>query len=100
MARFVYRFDWDAAKAAANSRKHGVSFEVAATTFHDPLSMSRYDVEHSEAEERWVTLGQAENGQLLIVVHTLEELSEQDARVRIISARFANAHERRQYEGS
>jgi uncharacterized protein len=62
--------------------------------------MSRYDVEHIEAEERWVTLGQAENGQLLIVVHTLEELSEQDARVRIISARFATTRERRQYEGS
>ena len=97
-ARFVYRFDWDAAKAAANGHKHGISFEVAATVFRDPLTLSRYDVEHSEAEERWVTLGQAETGQLVLVVHTFEELSEQEARVRIISARFATAHERQQYE--
>jgi uncharacterized DUF497 family protein len=96
---FVYRFAWDPAKAIANRRKHGVSFEQAAAVFRDPLALSRYDVEHSEAEERWITLGLAETGQLLVVVHTVEEISEQEARVRIISARFATAHERRQYEG-
>ncbi len=99
MARFVYRFDWDANKALANWHKHAVSFELAATVLRDPLALSRYDVEHSEAEERWITLGLAETGQLLVVVHTVEENSEQEARVRIISARFATAHERRQYEG-
>lgn len=99
MARFVYRFDWDANKALANWHKHAVSFELAATVLRDPLALSRYDVEHSEVEERWITLGLAETGQLLVVVHTVEEISEQEARVRIISARFATAHERRQYEG-
>jgi uncharacterized protein len=99
MTRFVYRFDWDANKALANWHKHAVSFELAATVLRDPLALSRYDVEHSEAEERWITLGLAETGHLLVVVHTVEELSEQEARVRIISARFATAHERRQYEG-
>jgi uncharacterized DUF497 family protein len=98
MTRFVYRFDWDANKALANWHKHGVSFEAAATVLRDPLALSRYDVEHSEVEERWITLGLAETGQLLVVVHTFEEISEQEARVRIISARFATAHERRQYE--
>jgi uncharacterized DUF497 family protein len=98
MTRFVYRFDWDTNKALANWHKHGVSFEVAATVLRDPLALSRYDVEHSQSEERWITLGQAESGQLVVVVHTFEELSEQEARVRIISARFATAHERRQYE--
>jgi uncharacterized protein len=99
MTRFVYRFDWDANKALANWNKHGVSFELAATILRDPLALSRYDVEHSATEERWITLGQAETGQLLVMVHTFEELSEQGARVRVISARFATAHERRQYEG-
>ena len=65
----------------------------------DPLAMSRYDEEHSEGEERWVTLGVSENGVLLVVSHTFEELSEQEARVRLISAREATAPERRQYEG-
>lgn len=97
-ARFVYHFDWDVAKALANWSKHAVRFEAAATVFRDPLALSRYDVEHSEAEERWATLGQTEAGQLIVVVHTFQELSAQEARVRIISARAATAHERRQYE--
>lgn len=96
-ARFVYLFDWDISKAMANWHKHGVSFEVAATVFHDPLALSRYDVEHSQSEERWVTLGKAETGQLVVVVHTFEELVD-EARIRLISARYATAHERRQYE--
>lgn len=99
MTRFVHRFDWDANKALANWHKHGVNFDVAATVLRDPLALSRYDVEHSGAEERWITLGKTETGQLIVVVHTFEELSEREARVRIISARFATGHERRQYEG-
>jgi uncharacterized DUF497 family protein len=75
--RFVYRFDWDLSKAMANWHKHGVSFEVAATVLRD-------------------TLGQSETGQLVVVVHTFEESSE-NALVRIISARYATANERRQY---
>jgi uncharacterized DUF497 family protein len=70
--RFVYLFDWDISKAMANWHKHGVGFEVAATVFQDPLALSRYDVEHSESEERWVTLGKVETGQLVVVVHTFE----------------------------
>ena len=97
-APFVYRFAWDAAKAASNRRKHGVEFELGATVFRDPLALSVYDEDHSEQEERWITLGQAENDTLLVVVHTFEELAESEARVRIISARPATAHERRQYQ--
>lgn len=58
----------------------------------------RYDEEHSEDEERWVTLGLAEDGTLLVVVHTLDELDERKTLVRIISARHATAHERQQYQ--
>lgn len=97
--RFVYAFDWDISKAMANWHKHGMSFEVAATVFRDPLALSRCDIEHSQSEERWITLGLAETGQLVVVVHTFEEFSQQ-ARIRIISARYATARERRQYEGS
>jgi len=97
-AAFVHRFAWNAAKAEANRRKHGVRFELAATVFQDPLTISRYDEDHSEGEERWVTLGLAEDGALLVVVHTLDELEERRTLVRIISARHATAHERQQYQ--
>jgi uncharacterized protein len=97
--RFVYRFDWDISKAMANWRKHGLSFRVAATVFRDPRALSRYDTVHSQDEERWITVGLAETGQIVVVVHTFEELSK-EARIRIISARYATASERRQYESS
>ncbi len=100
MADFVYRFVWDPAKAERNRAKHLVSFELAATVFRDPLARSRYDDEHSTEEERWATLGQAENGSFLVVTHTFEELSSQEVRVRLISARPATATERQQYESS
>ncbi len=96
--RFVHHFAWDATKASANVRKHGVDFELAATVFGDPLAASRYDDEHGAHEERWVTLGRADSGVLLVVVHTFEELGAHEARVRIISARTATAPERRHYE--
>ncbi len=91
-------FEWDAAKAAGNRRKHGVSFDLAAAVFRDPLMISISDEEHSETEERWITLGQAENSKLLLVVHTYLEISTNAANVRIISARPATKHEQRQYE--
>jgi uncharacterized protein len=96
---YQYHFSWDPAKAASNREKHGVSFEVAATLFQDPLAVSIYDDEHSsESEERWITLGQAENGTLLVVVHTFEETGDDTAEIRLISAREATRSERRQYE--
>ena len=63
-----------------------------------PGAVSIYDEDHSENEERWVTLGQAENGSLLVVVHTYQEISTTEAAVRIISARPATKHEQRDYE--
>jgi uncharacterized DUF497 family protein len=98
MSGFAHHFSWDPEKALANRTKHGVSFEVAATVINDPLALSRYDEEHSEAEERWVTLGLAADGALLVVVHTFEELNPQEAAVRLISARPATSAERRDYE--
>ena len=95
---FEFHFEWDAVKAAGNRRKHGVSFDLAATVFRDPLMISIPDDEHSETEERWVTMGQAENSKLLLVVHTYLEISANAANVRIISARPATKQEQRQYE--
>jgi uncharacterized DUF497 family protein len=56
-----------------------------------------YDEDHNESEERWVTLGETQNGKLLVVVHTFEETAE-GAKVRIISAREATKRERQYYE--
>lgn len=95
---FTYHFSWDPEKAEANRRKHGVSFEDAATVFTDPLAVTIYDEDHSESEERWVTLGQAVSGDLLVVVHTFEELNPLEAAVRIISTRSATTAERRTYQ--
>lgn len=95
---FDFHFEWDAAKAAGNRRKHGVSFDLAATVFRDPLMISIPDEEHSETEERWITMGQAENSKLLLVVHTYLEISANAANVRIISARPTTKQEQCQYE--
>jgi len=95
---FAYTFEWDPNKAVANRRKHGIGFEQAATVFRDALAVSIYDEDHSGTEERWVTLGRAENGQLLVVIHTYHTASPIEAVIRIISARPATKHEQRQYE--
>lgn len=95
---FCYTFQWDPDKARANEDKHGIAFEQAALVFRDPLALSIYDEEHSSTDEdRWVTMGQSETD-LLVVVHTFREAGADEAVVRVISARRASRHERRQYE--
>lgn len=67
--------------------------------FLDPLQLTLFDESHSVQDEaRWITLGQAENGALLVVVHTYRDISENEALVRLISARAATLREQRQYE--
>ncbi|MGH7664429.1 MAG: BrnT family toxin [Gemmatimonadaceae bacterium] len=87
------KFEWDPAKDSANQSKHGLSFEEAATVFGDRLALSWEDSEHSIGEDRTLTLGYTERQRLVIVAHT-----ERDDRIRIISARWATATERRLYE--
>ena len=94
-----YTFQWDPAKAKQNLRKHGITFEWAAELFLDPLAVSIFDQEHSEAQERWVTIGRDSRGRLLVLVHTFSGVSAQEWKVRIISARRATKREARQYEG-
>lgn len=96
--RIVYHFEWEAAKARTNLTKHGVSFRSATAVFRDPLALTTYDDEHSETEERWVTLGRTENGRYLVVVHTFAQVSEAEIHIRLISARAADRQEIRDYE--
>lgn len=84
---------WDPRKADQNRKKHGVTFEEAATVFEDTLSFTISDPFHSSDEERFILIGRSVRGRLLVVVHTdIDEI------VRIISVREANPHERRIYE--
>jgi uncharacterized protein len=89
----VLSFEWDAEKARQKARKHGVSFEEAATVFGDPMALTIPDPAHSIAEERFLTLSISVNQRFLVVVHT-----ERGDSIRIISVRRATAHERRTYE--
>ena len=94
----IFDFDWDDNKARTNLGKHGVSFRLATSVFRDPLAMTIFDEGHSDEEERWVTLGRAQNGQTLVVVHTSQSVSATELRIRIISARKADRQELRDYE--
>ena len=94
----MFEFEWDPAKAANNRRKHGIEFEDAATVFLDPLSRSISDEDHIAFEERWITMGYASGGRLLVVSHTYAETEGGETSVRIISARSATPRERRHYE--
>lgn len=75
-----------------------MSFRLATSVFRDPLALTIFDDEHSEHEERWVSIGRAENGQTLVVVHTSEWIEPSLTKVRIISARKADRDEIRDYE--
>lgn len=96
--KIIYHFDWDPLKARTNQAKHGISFRRATAVFRDPLALTIYDDEHSETEERWVTIGREESGQYLVVIHTFQELSASEIRVRVVSARAADKQEIRTYE--
>jgi hypothetical protein len=89
----MLRFEWDAPKSTANLRKHGVSFEEAATVFGDPLALTFADPDHSIREARFITIGQSHQDLLMVVAHV-----ERGRTIRIISARKATKHERTIYE--
>jgi len=96
--KLTYHFDWDPVKAQSNVVDHKVSFRLAGSVLRDPLATTVFDEEHSEEEERWVTLGQAESGQYLVVIHTFHQTSPAEATVRIISARQATRREIQDYQ--
>jgi uncharacterized DUF497 family protein len=94
----VYDFEWNPAKALYNARKHGITFDQAATVFLDALALTVYDEANSQSEDRWFTLGYDASGRLLAVAHTYDVTGQTAVRVRIISARNATKREQRSYE--
>jgi hypothetical protein len=86
-------FEWNPEKAKRNLKKHGVSFDEAVTVFYDPLSATFDDPDHSEGEQRLITVGFSSQTRVLIVSHT-----DRGNAVRIINARLATAHERKKHE--
>ncbi len=91
-------FKWSASKANHNRKKHKVRFEEAKTVFNDPLLVTFPDEEHSETEDRYISIGLSAARRILLVVHTDHEENETVIEIRIISARKATASERRVYE--
>ena len=87
-------FEWDQGKSAANKRKHGVSFEEAATVFSDERALLLSDRAHSDEEDRFVLLGLSTSLRTLVVCHCYRK---GDRIIRIISARKATQTERTQY---
>ena len=88
------RFEWDPKKAKRNLKKHGVSYEEAVTEFHDLLSATFDDPDHSVGEYRYITVGLSSRDRLLVVAH-----AERGESLRIISARPVTVHERKRHEG-
>ena len=93
-----FQFEWDEAKADANARKHGVTFELASTVFHDPRLLSVADLEHGNAEERWFSVGCARNRVVLSVVYLWSDADPAATNIRLVSARKATQAESRQYQ--
>ena len=90
------QFVWDKRKATSNQRKHGISFEEAATVFSDPLSLAIEDPDHSEEEDRYLMLGFSYRLRVLVVSHSLRK---NGSEIRIISARRATKKEQKVYFG-
>ena len=86
-------FEWDENKAKANLKKHKVSFEEAKTVFNDPLLLTYPDFEHSNDEQRQLSIGLSAWGRVLIVVHT-----DRGKNIRLISGRKATPSEQKIYE--
>jgi uncharacterized protein len=86
------RFQWHDAKAVANLKAHGVSFELATSVFKDPFAVEFLDNRQDYGEERFIIIGMAEGHILLFVAYT-----EREERIRIISARRATQREEDYY---
>jgi len=83
---------WDAEKAKANIQNHRISFEEAQEVLMDPFALTREDTDATH-EQRFITLGMSDKGQILVVVYTYR-----DPIIRLISAWKANIVQRRCYE--
>jgi uncharacterized DUF497 family protein len=84
----------------SNEHKHDIRFSLALSVFRDPRMQTMFDEDHSTAEERWIALGMAATGVLLVVVYTWNEVDPENVNVRIMSARQATSVEQSAYEDS
>ena len=89
----MIQFEWDPTKAELNLRKHGVALKEAATVLREPFGITIFDPDHSEEEDRFITVGLSDHGRLLAVGHT-----DRGERIRIINARELTRAEREAYE--
>lgn len=87
-------FEWDQSKALRNEQKHGISFAEATTVFGDPMELTIADPDHSAGEYRFLSIGQSNLENILVVSYTERE----ENSIRIISARRATKHEQKHYE--
>jgi uncharacterized protein len=90
----IPNFEWDIAKARENVRKHGVSFEEAASVFGDDDALIYDDVEHSDEEDRFIIVGVSARERVLLAVYTIRHKQT----VRIINSRYPTRHQTRAYE--
>ena len=90
----MLRFAWDEKKSQQNLKKHGVAFEEAQSVFFDDDALEFPDPDHSEDEDRFLMLGRSFKLRILLVCHCLRE---EEAVIRIISARKATKKERAAY---
>ncbi len=93
-----YNFEWDVNKARTNLSKHKISFESATSIFRDEKAISISDEEHSDEEERWLTIGMDEVTRTLVVIHTYISVDEKNCNIRLISARKATKKEQKIYK--
>ena len=93
-----YNFEWDPVKAKANINKHKISFERASEIFLDPYALSIFNKEHSVDEDRYITIGKTKSDNLIVVIHTFQEINKNRIIIRIISARKATKNEKKQYQ--
>jgi uncharacterized DUF497 family protein len=91
-------FEWDPRKAIANADKHGVTFDDAVTVFLDPNALDGPDLDHSTVEARYLRLGRAADGRVLMVAYTLRKGDSDAEKIRLISARRASRRERAAYD--
>lgn len=89
------RFEWDFKKAAANFKKHRLSFDEAMTAFDDPMALIAPDPKYSFAELREWRIGETDSEKIVVVVYTKRKAGQV---IRIISARPASRNERKNYE--
>ena len=93
------KFEWDEGNNILNIKKHGISFDEACDVFYDPLHLSILDYRFNYFEERWITIGKTSKEKVVVVANIYFNIDSEEV-IRIISARYANLKERKQYEST